>query len=491
MAPAKPPARDGVPILVGTFGVAGACIALGTLLPGVSQYQPWKLGEPLPIWRRWFPSDGRRVHERAAGELSIAKHDVTAPVSSVTAEITPSGDTPSNPTDAATAAALPPRPPGVAMPLEDPDFRGLAPLFRALAAPHDKVRAIHLGDSLLAADGLAGRLRERLQARWGDGGPGFIAAGIDPAWNVRVDVTARRSGDWQTFTLLNGGATDHRYGLGGIVTTAAPGATLTVLTPRRTWRTREPMHRWEVFHPRPTGRFTVYTDDRPVSSDGAATAGTDAGFTRLTIEAAETTTLWGVSIERDAPGLVWDTLGVVGIGTASLKQQDAAHLRVQVAARAPSLIVVQLGGNELGYDPIRADQPADYIPWYADAMHKLRAGAPDAGCLVIGPLDQGVPGADPPRAKHGVSTLIAAQRQFAASDGCAFWDARAAMGGKGAIQRWASRERPLAWTDLVHLSMPGQQLMGDLLADAILAHFDAWTSQRDAAARPAPTADDR
>jgi hypothetical protein len=70
----------------------------------------------------------------------------------------------------------------------------------------------------------------------------------------------------------------------------------------------------------------------------------------------------------------------------------------------------------------------------------------------------------------------------AAANGCGFWDAQAAMGGDGAMGRWGARKPPLAWTDLLHLSTDGQAIIGDMLADAILAGYDRWVASGSAVA---------
>ncbi|NOY28241.1 MAG: hypothetical protein GXP62_20450 [Oligoflexia bacterium] len=77
-------------------------------------------------------------------------------------------------------------------------------------------RAIMYGDSTVAADGLARTVRARLQARFGDAGPGFVPASFLPMWSVRADVAAHRFGHWKWRTILYGGGGGH-YGLGGIV----------------------------------------------------------------------------------------------------------------------------------------------------------------------------------------------------------------------------------------------------------------------------------
>jgi len=61
------------------------------------------------------------------------------------------------------------------------------------------------------------------------------------------------------------------------------------------------------------------------------------------------------------------------------------------------------------------------------------------------------------------------------------------MGGDGAVVRWGAMKPPLAWTDLLHLSSAGQDIIGQMLADAILAGFDEWKG-KGGATRPVPTA---
>ncbi len=51
------------------------------------------------------------------------------------------------------------------------------------------------------------------------------------------------------------------------------------------------------------------------------------------------------------------------------------------------------------------------------------------------------------------------------------------MGGEGAIVRWSTRKPTLAWADLLHLSAAGQDLVGNMLADAIEAGYAHWQAE--------------
>jgi hypothetical protein len=70
--------------------------------------------------------------------------------------------------------------------------------------------------------------------------------------------------------------------------------------------------------------------------------------------------------------------------------------------------------------------------------------------------------------------MVSLQREVARELGCAFWDARAAMGGEGAFANWLSHDPPLAWSDLYHLTGKGLNIVGHSLSDAIELAYEDW-----------------
>ena len=105
---------------------------------------------------------------------------------------------------------------GTLLPIEGVEH--LRSFYSALARSERNapIRVLHYGDSTLAGDGIAKTVRLRLKTQFGDGGPGFVVAGMDPRWMRRDDVRVNRSGEWDIYTILHGG-NQGRYGLGGIV----------------------------------------------------------------------------------------------------------------------------------------------------------------------------------------------------------------------------------------------------------------------------------
>ncbi len=110
------------------------------------------------------------------------------------------------------------------VPIETGEQNALATFFRALdnlksqaadsLAP-PVVRIIHFGDSHVASDYWAGAIREKLQARYGDAGPGFVLPGR-PWQTIRYAQAKSLDGQgWRT-DGLRPGEIDGVVGLGGM-----------------------------------------------------------------------------------------------------------------------------------------------------------------------------------------------------------------------------------------------------------------------------------
>jgi hypothetical protein len=203
------------------------------------------------------------------------------------------------------------------------------------------------------------------------------------------------------------------------------------------------------------------------------------GSRTLTVATGEDgpVTLYGVALETEGPGVTWETLGVAGAGSGSHFRQGDNHMARQVGHRDPDLIVWQIGGNEVGLPVLKAGDGTQYKERYKKAIKKALAGAPQASCLLVTPLDQAERYRNQVRSKPNLARMVRLQRDAAQELGCAFWDARTAMGGDGAFGRWLQHEPKLAWSDLEHLTGRGLALIGHSLADAIEHAYADWKRQ--------------
>lgn len=360
--------------------------------------------------------------------------------------------------------------PADAVPVEGPDR--LARLCAALGgleaggAPEaPPVRITHLGDSHVAADLWTGPVRDGLQARFGDGGRGFVLAGRpwSSYWQRRLDNAA--DGDWRV-DGLRGGLADGWHGPGGCsMASADPEAMIKAAAPGASRRV-------EIHYLRQPGGgcFEVRIAERAVGRVSTRGPWVEAGFARFDLPAEGATVsvhpigggevrLAGLSFEG-VRGVIYDALGINGARADRLLRLDPRGLADGLRRLGPSLWVLSFGTNELFDDDL---DPTEYGARLDRLLGRLRRALPESDCLLTGPPDARRRGRPLPLFDAVVST----QRALAEAHGCGFWDARAAMGGPGSIERW--RRAGLAQRDRVHLTRGGYEKLGEAMLAAILS----------------------
>lgn len=346
-----------------------------------------------------------------------------------------------------------PKPPAASARIVNPE--ALAP-FAAALKENRVVRVLHFGDSHTAADFWTGRLRARLQARYGDAGPGLLMPGRPwrgyPHEGVRI-VAGRT---WEAASLKSG---EGRVGLAGAALVPTPGEALAVegifretrlhllvgsAAPRLTLGGQEVEPRLLAEDPCGLRIYTAASAES-VLQEAACTPPEDAR-------------VLGLELRTGAPGVLYEELGLNGAELADLAAWDPALRKALLAQAQPDLLVVAYGTNDQGR--------ADLTNFRAQAETLFRALRAESGAplLVVGPLDRlGRKKRARAALRTGAAKVITDLKAAARAVGAAFWDARQAM---GSIQTW--RRRGLAQKDLVHLNAAGYRKLGDLMAEELL-----------------------
>jgi len=366
-------------------------------------------------------------------------------------------------------AQIPVRPPVYPVAIEN---RGaLAHFDRALASltedPTERVRVIHWGDSNVAADLWTAITRDTLQARFGNGGSGYLLPRTHGSWH-RVPVRLTTDGGWAVrrrgFTE-GFGPNDGLWGIAGVaMEPARPGATLTVELPEAgVGRTFE-LHL--LARPRP-GRLEVRIDGGPWEelSTRQSRIGLlvyrrffDAGPHRVRIRhAGGVPRILGVTVDRPH-GVTYDVMGINGHRASAINGWNEALLADQLRRRRPDLVVLSYGGNE-ALDPNLGF--GVYEQQTRDAIRRIRHLTPRASCLLVGPL------ATFPRHAERMARVTDIQRRLATELGCAFWDSSATSGGPGSLRRWA-RFPGMVGSDHLHLGRVGYEAVGRGFVAALL-----------------------
>ncbi len=385
--------------------------------------------------------------------------------------------------------------PGAARPRVIPrNTSHLDPFFADLAALETGVRRrvniVQIGDSHTAGDVMSARLRELLQQRFGSAGRGWMPPG-KPYPTVRhAGLTVQEIGRWTYEFSLNQRAAGP-FSLAGIAAkTAAAGASLALdTTDERGFD--------EIFvalRPQPNGgRVRISVDGRDLATiDTGALRGPVRLFRqevpsgsrslRLTTLDRKPVTLLGWGTERAMRGVVYDSLGVVGASYLTTLRWDEAAAAAELTARDPSLVVLVFGTNE-GF---RTDlDAASYAEALAQRVRAVRAAAPNASVLVVGPPDAARK--SDPRCQGlacnwitpaNIALVRDIQIANAPKLGYEFWDWWGSMGGAESMRRWVRANPPLARADHVHFTTLGYSAVAERLFEDLMANYGAWTRSR-------------
>jgi lysophospholipase L1-like esterase len=337
------------------------------------------------------------------------------------------------------------------------------------------VRVLQFGDSHTASDDWAGELRARFQQKFGDGGPGFTQAGRPFAGFRRLDSKQGMSRGWKAEGLLAREG-DGLYGLGGVSVTAQKAGEMITLEAEG--------EALEIYYFRQPGGGEFVVEDNEaelerISTDGEAGPGyfrrvLPAGMHRLaarTLDAAPVR-LFGWVLEKGG-GVTWEPLGINGAQADLLLLWDERLLKSHLERRNPALVVLAYGTNEAR----RSDWTYEtYRSALSQVVQRIRQAAPAASILIIGAPDQGLRVRWRVTPFDGVDHILLAQKDAALENGCAFWNLRAAMGGKGSMKQWV--QAGLAQGDYVHLTSPGYRLVGDSLYELIMGQYGIFQTVR-------------
>jgi len=351
----------------------------------------------------------------------------------------------------------------------------LVPFFQQVSRPtaSGPVRILQYGDSHTASDDWADEMRQDFQRKFGAGGPGFTLPGRPFLGYRRFDSRGNNSAGWYTDGLVTRKGGDGIYGLSGISLTAhAPAQTVTLSVECQELE----LH----YLQQPDGGELTFSVDgvetATVATDGDLGPGiyryTPASgphqYALRTLSSAPVR-LFGWVAQNQA-GVTYETLGINGAQADLQLDWNASILSGEIAGRDPALIVVAYGTNEALSKAWMAEQ---YRAALTEVIQRLRAAAPLASILLIGPPDCQY------RLRNGrrlafphLDEVIDIQRQVAIATGCAFWDWRARMGGPGSVSQWV--QAGLAQGDYTHLTSAGYRMIGDTLFNEIMSQYNRF-----------------
>jgi lysophospholipase L1-like esterase len=369
------------------------------------------------------------------------------------------------------------------LPIENP--AAMVPFFEQLRRTKSgeasgTLSILHYGDSHTAADEWTGSVRALLQAQFGDGGGGYSLAGKPFTSYRRLDLKSGESRGWQSEGLLTKGS-DGLYGLGGVsISTSLAGQSVYL---------EAECSRMELFYLQQPGggELQLYDNGAPadkISTDGPIGPGyfqyqSSPGAHRFELETLRhaPVRLFGWVTEKDR-GVTYETLGINGAQASIVFRWDEALLASHIARRNPALIVLAYGTNEASSSDWTQES---YREMFCKLLQRMRQDAPTASILVLGPPDREYRAHGRWATVEKLDRIVAAQRQAALANRCAFWDMREKMGGKGAMREWVIAG--LAQGDHVHFTAPGYRRLGYTLFRDLMYNYEKYTKVQEELAR--------
>ena len=357
----------------------------------------------------------------------------------------------------------------------------LVPFFDQLYRSHTDgkpVHILHFGDSHTASDDWTNAMRNALQPRFGDGGPGFTDPGHPYRGYRNFRVSSGNSSGWETQGTISTPG-DGREGLGGIsLTTSRAGETV--------WM-QSAGDQVELFYMQQPGggQLNFLVDAQPQSTISTEGEIAPAYFTFSPAPGQHTFEVQTLSsapvrlfgwVVQNQSGITVETLGINGAQADIVDSWAEDIFEPQIARRDPALILFAYGTNEALSPKFT---PEGYRREFSEALDRLRRATPTASILVVGPPDCWLKRKGRLVAFPHIEEVIDIQREIARQQRCAFWDWRRRMGGEGSKRRWVMAG--LGQPDYVHFTGTGYQLVGNTLCSDLMALYNIFVSVRNQA----------
>ena len=357
------------------------------------------------------------------------------------------------------------------------------------------VRVVHYGDSQLEEDRITNILREQWQKEYGGGGVGLIPLHQTiPTRTIRqklsingvVQTTQKGPKRYIVYGPKSMRLTDSDdYGVMGQVavmdSTLVPGSDSVVLQVEPLDKKRKPHHYFN--HLRVLADSSLTFSLSPLASLPDTLRSLTApdslspiANSRLPI--ADSTThcdiilqgtgkVYGISLETDK-GVIVDNIPMRGCSGNIFTKIDSVQLSDFYRETNTKLIILQFGGNMIP----QTENPSTIRGYVRSTMRQqvryLRACAPEASILFIGPSDMST-NIDGQMTTYPLVPYMDQQfRKMAQEEGIAYWSMYDAMGGKDSMVRWV--ENGLAGSDYVHFTRAGANKIGKQLYHWLMSY---------------------
>ncbi len=345
-----------------------------------------------------------------------------------------------------------------------------------------KIRIVHIGGSHIQADVYSGRMRERLQTFYPglNGGRGSVFPYRISRTNTPKSYTVHYTGKWQS--CRNVERKKHcTLGLTGIaLTTYDTTASITIglnkdslvsyyfnqirvfyKQEKQSFQPDFPNMELDSTHTDSIAGYTTYYFKKDYTSFKMQFKKTDSLQTAFT--------LYDITLENNDPGFVYYAMGVNGASFPSFLK--CALFENHLKAIHPDLVIISLGTNDAYTTRFK---PEFYRSNYQKMINRIKKVLPDVAIMATVANDSYLFRRYPNKNTALAQKVI---YQVAKKNNCGVWDFYQIMGGFNSSSIWLHEN--LMRKDLVHFTVQGYLLKGDLFFNAFIKSYNNYLDAKE------------
>lgn len=174
--------------------------------------------------------------------------------------------------------------------------------------------------------------------------------------------------------------------------------------------------------------------------------------------------LYGISLDNNNPGIIYNSIGVNGASTKSYLRCELFEKHLPIIN--PDLVIFCIGIND-AYDPDFCQHC--YESNYDSLVSYIKKVNPNAAIIFVTNNDSYYKRRYPNKRAELVKESMV---ELAKKHNAGLWDMYNIMGGLGSIKTWETNK--LAKRDKIHLTKKGYILMGNLLYSSIIKSYNNY-----------------
>ncbi|GAB4133006.1 MAG: SGNH/GDSL hydrolase family protein [Raineya sp.] len=332
-------------------------------------------------------------------------------------------------------------------------------------------RVLHYGDSQLEGDRITSALRKKLQERFGGCGVGLL--GATNYTNVKFSVLQESDSRWKNYFILGQKKAD--FGLYAYCFQLDSLAEILVKKSDKASPIQQKVENIKLLYKNSLhliwqeNNSTIQEKDLDAPSASVEVLPLSQNFeeAKLICRGNTSTEVYGLSLDCKR-GVAVDNIPIRGSAGLEFRKMNSNNLQKQTKDLNVKLVILQFGVNVT----MNTQNYSFYENKLVEEILFLKKCIPNASFLLVGSSDRSYKTPNGYASYPAVEWLRDTQKRVAARTNCAFWDLYEAMGGRNSMPIWVAED--LAAKDFIHFKPKGADLVGNMLAEALLLEYNKF-----------------